>query len=97
MSRLENAKRPSAITITLDGKEVLCHSGETVATAILMAEKLRFRDDRSGQPRGMFCNMGTCSECMVWIKRSGRNAMKQRSCLVPIEQGMIISTQEPEA
>lgn len=70
MSRVtQGVERPDPVKLTIDGETMSAHPGETVAAAMLMAQKLRFRDDRAGTPRGMFCNMGTCSECMVWLAR----------------------------
>ncbi|WP_434129644.1 (2Fe-2S)-binding protein [Novosphingobium fluoreni] len=88
--------RPTQVPVELDGASVMVHPGEMVAVAVLSA-MMRFRDDRSGRPRGMFCNMGTCSECTVWIAQAGRDWRRLRSCLVPIEEGMRIRTNAPGA
>lgn len=95
MSRVTHGlQRPDAITLSIDGVTVTAFPGETVAAAMLMAQQLRFRDDRSGTPRGMFCNMGTCSECMVWLARDG-GWRRTRACLTPVAPGMAVTTREP--
>ncbi|MFS0851240.1 (2Fe-2S)-binding protein [Novosphingobium panipatense] len=101
MQRVEQGvTRPAPVAVELDGAQVLAHPGETVAVAVLSAMHSgapRFRDDRSGQARGMFCNMGTCSECTVWIAREGAPWRRLRACLVPVEAGLRIRTERSEA
>lgn len=97
MKRIEHGvTRPAPVALELDGAAVMAHPGETVAVAVL-SRAPRFRDDRSGMPRGMFCNMGTCSECTVWIAREGAGWRRFRSCLMLVEAGMRIRTVPPEA
>lgn len=96
MKRVEQGvTRPAPVAVDLDGAPVMAHPGETVAVAVLSAAP-RFRDDRSGRSRGMFCNMGTCSECTVWIAREDAPWRRLRACLVPVEAGLRIRTERPE-
>lgn len=94
--RLSDVQRPDPVPIFLDDIEFMAFPGESVAAAILMAGRLRFRDDRSGNPRGLFCNMGTCSECTVWLSRDGAAWRRARACLVPVSQGIRVCTSQPE-
>ncbi|RYD60085.1 MAG: (2Fe-2S)-binding protein [Sphingomonadales bacterium] len=95
MSRLADFQRAEAVAINFDGCEVQAHPGETLAAVLLAAGELRFRDDRGGHARGPFCNMGTCSECMVWL--AGDHGFdRRRACLVPVVAGMTVRTREPE-
>jgi sarcosine oxidase subunit alpha len=97
MSRiLTGVDRPEPVTILLDGIGISAFPGETLAAAILMADRLRFRDDRAGRPRGMFCNMGTCSECTVWLSRDGIAWRRVRACLIPVSAGLEVRTSDPE-
>ena len=86
--------RPGAFAITVDGRELAVHPGETLAAALLASEQLRLRDDRAGAPRGAFCNMGTCSECTVWVARDG-SFDRRRACLLPVSPGLRVLTREP--
>lgn len=97
MSRVtQGVDRPDPFALTIDGVPMSAYPGETIATAMLAAQQLRFRDDRSGAPRGIFCNMGTCSECMVWLAcETGWRRI--RACLTPIRAGMVVATREPGA
>lgn len=97
MRRIEaGVTRPPAITIEIDGVAALVFPGETVAVAVLALSR-RFRDDCSGEPRGMFCNMGTCSECTVWISRENSAWRQSRGCLVAVEPGIQVRTSAPKA
>lgn len=76
------------ITITVNGAPVRCLSTATVATALLADGRgpaLR-RTDISGQPRGLFCGMGICFDCLVTI--DGRVGV--RACMTTVKDGMRI-------
>lgn len=81
--------RGTPITITVDGEGVACFAGETVAAAMLAAGRDRFRTDTRGQSRGLFCNMGSCCECVVTLTKSGR---RMRACLIEAQNGMEVTT-----
>ena len=96
MTRInQGVTRPAPFAVDVDGATVMVHPGETVAVALLAADALRFRDDRSGQARGMFCNMGTCSECTVWVAIGAQPWRRLRACLMPVQPGLRISTRDP--
>jgi sarcosine oxidase subunit alpha len=86
--------RGPPVRIEVDAISVESFAGETVATALLASGRSRFRDDLSGHSRGLFCNMGTCSECTVWAAGADGRWRRVRACLVPVEAGMVIRTQE---
>ena len=83
--------RGAAVTIRVDGRSVPAFAGETVAAAMLAAGQATFRLDRSGRPRGLFCNMGTCSECIVAVE-GARGRRRMRACLTIVEDGLVIET-----
>lgn len=90
-SLLPEVKRGRKIQITIDGKPIEAFEGETVAAA-MMASGLRvFRTTPKAKvPRGMYCGMGICFECLVTIN-GVRNV---RACLTPVADGMTVVTQE---
>jgi predicted molibdopterin-dependent oxidoreductase YjgC len=76
---------------TFDGQELPAYEGETVAAALLAAGRRTFRRTaRRGEPRGPFCGMGVCFECLVCI--DGRP--NRRACQVPVADGMRVASQE---
>lgn len=86
---LPQVQRGKPITITVDGRLVNSYKGETVATALLSAGITIFRlSHQHKQPRGLYCGMGVCYECLVTI--NGIHA--QRACVTLVEDGMSIET-----
>ncbi|PTS76620.1 hypothetical protein DBR17_14445 [Sphingomonas sp. HMWF008] len=86
--RIDSIGRGDAITIRIDGREVPCFTGETIAAAMTAQAHAVFRVDRTGAPRGLFCNMGTCGECMVTLADGHR----VRACITDAQDGMEIAT-----
>jgi sarcosine oxidase subunit alpha len=92
MSRISHAvRRHGGFEICIDGETVQVAAGETVATALLATGHTCLRHDGFGRPRGLFCNMGTCCECMVTLV-SGRARRSVRACLMDVYPDMVIST-----
>jgi len=83
-----NVRRGKPITIRVDGIDIDSFEGETVAAAMVEQGGV-FRRDVRGLERGLFCNMGTCSECLVTLLPSGRRV---RACLTPASDGMELAT-----
>ncbi|MCR9138932.1 MAG: (2Fe-2S)-binding protein [Alphaproteobacteria bacterium] len=66
--RSTDIKRTRLLTFHFDGQPVQAHEGETVAVALLRAGQLTTRTAPNDQaPRGLFCCMGLCQECVVVI------------------------------
>ncbi len=53
--------------IDVDGAPVPATPGQSVAAALLAAGIVHLRDSPRGAPRGAFCLVGTCQECLVEI------------------------------
>src|SRR5882724_5675054 len=76
----------SPVQLSFDGREIAALEGETIAAALAAADIVAVRQARSGAPRGPFCGMGVCFDCLVTV--DGRPS--QRACLTRIEAGMDI-------
>ena len=86
-------QRGQPVKLTVDQVEVSAFAGETVATVLLAEGITVFYRTPKGQPRGPYCNMGTCYECQVQIAPQGsKNFSWVRSCMVEAEAGMNIIT-----
>ena len=85
-------ERGRPIRIVVNGEPVPGYEGETVAAIMLASGPRPFRDDREGAPRGLYCNMGTCSECMVLVERRDGTPVMLRACLLPARDGMQVKT-----
>ncbi len=83
--------RGDPLSIVVDGEPMSAFAGETIAAAMLATGRTRMRDDLHGTPRGLWCNMGTCSECFV-ERLDVVPIRRLRACLTPIEDGMRLQT-----
>ena len=74
----------SPVRLSFDGREIEALDGETIAAALAAADIVALRQARSGAPRGPFCGMGVCFDCLVTV--DGRPS--QRACLTKVAAGM---------
>jgi predicted molibdopterin-dependent oxidoreductase YjgC len=78
------------VAFTIDGKPVSARADDSVAAAVLASGILRFRASTvSGEPRGPYCMMGVCFECLLTI--DGKS--NQQACMVKVCPGMRVETQ----
>jgi sarcosine oxidase subunit alpha len=84
--------RGEKLSLRVDGRPIEAFAGETVAGVLLANGIAAFRVDSGGRPRGLFCNMGTCSECYVHVLATGGTPRRLRACLTPVEDNMQIET-----
>lgn len=83
-------ERGPRLTFSFDGQPIVAYEGESVAAALMAAGHRALRTTPvHGQPRGVFCGMGVCFDCLVVV--DGR--LSTRACLTPVEQGMKVETQ----
>ena len=79
----------STVEIAVDGAPVAVPAPGTVASALLALGHDAFRmTPTRGLPRGPFCMMGVCFDCLVTID----GIANQQACLVPIRAGMRVET-----
>jgi len=93
--RVEKADGPT-IAFTFEGKKLTGRPGDTVAAALLAAGERTFRASAvTESPRGPFCLMGVCFECLVEID----GIPNRQACMVAVTEGMSVRRQdrEPEA
>lgn len=87
-------ERGAPFEFTFDGRPILAYPGETVGAALTAAGVVALRTTRTlGRPRGLFCGIGICFDCLVVI--DGRP--NQRACLAPAQQGSAVHTQRGAA
>ena len=91
MRVVQGVGRGEAFAFTLDGRAIEAFPGETIAAAVLAAgiRTLR-RTEKSGRPRGIFCGMGVCFDCLVTV--DGHPHL--RACLTRAEPAMCVQTQD---
>lgn len=72
------------VVFTFAGREVVGRAGDSIAMALWAAgERDLRRSSKDGQPRGVWCNMGVCYECLV--EADGETV---RACTTPVRDGM---------
>jgi predicted molibdopterin-dependent oxidoreductase YjgC len=84
----DGVTRPAPVAIEVDGSRVDVAPGESLAAALLAAGVRTFRRTPSGAPRGPFCNMGVCFDCVVTV--DGESCV--RACMTAVRAGMRVET-----
>lgn len=79
-------RRGSEVTIRVDGEPLRAHLGETVAAALIARGDVALRRTRRGSPRGLYCGMGVCFECLVMVD----GVPNTRACMTWVSDGMEI-------
>jgi predicted molibdopterin-dependent oxidoreductase YjgC len=76
--------RGAPVAFTFDGRAVTGRAGQSVAIALWDAgiRTLR-RSPRDGAPRGMFCAIGICQECVVMI-----DGVRRPGCTTLVQPGL---------
>ncbi|HEX3790377.1 MAG TPA: (2Fe-2S)-binding protein [Pseudonocardiaceae bacterium] len=83
-------RRGPAVTITVDGRSTTAYLGESVAAALMADGELATRTTTGGEPRGLFCGMGVCFDCLVVVD----GVPGTRACVTWVREGMDIARQD---
>jgi hypothetical protein len=72
-------------TFTFDGQPVVGRRGEPLAAALIAAGMRTFRTmPRFGDPRGGYCMVGRCNDCLVMVN----GVPGVRACVTPVSAGL---------
>jgi len=77
------------VTFDFDGKVIEGYDGEPIAAALRAAGVLVHRHTKKGSPRGIFCAIGRCTDCVMVV--DGKPNV--RTCVTPLVEGMKVQTQ----
>jgi predicted molibdopterin-dependent oxidoreductase YjgC len=81
----------SAVQITFDGEPLSALEADTVASALIAAGHRVFTiDPHDGSPRGGFCFVGRCSDCLMVIDGQPGTL----ACVTTVRDGMRVETQQ---
>jgi D-hydroxyproline dehydrogenase subunit gamma len=83
-------ERGARLSLTLDGRTVNAYEGETVAAVLLAEGHIATRTTRSGSPRGVYCGMGVCFDCLVVVD----GVPNTRACVTWVREGMDVARQD---
>jgi len=79
--------KKATVPVTFDGQRLNLPDGENLAAALLAAGIQTFRHTaKSGAPRGPFCMMGACFDCLVEI-----DGVVRQACMLEVEPGLEIA------
>jgi len=88
--RPPESTQAATLTIWFDGQAVPARADDSVAVALLAAGIVATRSTPvSSVPRGPYCMMGACFECLATI--DGRSNVQ--TCMTPVRDGMQINRQ----
>ena len=81
-----NVRRGKPVRFSFEGGPIEAYEGESVAAALLAAGHRVLRDSPNGHaPRGAFCWMGLCQECVVEV-----NGVRRAACRTPCSEGLLV-------
>ncbi len=84
--RIEGLGERAVVTFTFAGRPVSANAGDTLAMALWADGQAELRRSSSdGAPRGVFCNMGICYECLLVV-----DGVTVRGCTTPVREGMVV-------
>lgn len=91
MSQIADFTSGRLVQIKLDGQVVEAREGEPLAAVFLRQDDMHTRRSfPSAQPRGPFCMMGVCFECVVHVEGLGAT----RSCQELVREGLSVWRQD---
>lgn len=83
-------KKGEKICFSYNGKKIDALEGETIAAALYAAGvKIFSRSFKYHRPRGMFCGIGKCSNCLMRVN----GVPNVRTCITPVKKGMMVESQ----
>ncbi len=75
-----------SLTFQFEGRAYQAEEGDSVASALATVGEETLGTRRSTRPRGTFCGMGVCHDCLVTI--DGHRG--QRACMTTLQDGMSV-------
>jgi hypothetical protein len=80
----------AGVPVTVEGSDIRVPEGASAAAAVLLAGFASIRDTPvNGTPRGPYCMMGVCFDCLAEIN----GVANRQSCMVTVAPGMAIRRQ----
>ncbi|MFM8841316.1 MAG: (2Fe-2S)-binding protein [Actinomycetota bacterium] len=86
----ELVTRGKEVSIFIDDKKVNAFEGESVAAVMMVDGHVAMRTTIEGEPRGIFCGMGVCFDCLVVVD----DVPNTRACMTWVKEGMRIKSQK---
>jgi glycine/D-amino acid oxidase-like deaminating enzyme len=81
-----------SVVIRFNDHPIAALEGETIAAALSATGITTFRNTRTGAPRGLYCGMGACWDCLVTVD----GCIGRRACMTRVRDGMQVSGAAPD-
>lgn len=86
--RIDSIQRGRPVSIRINGEPIEAYTGETLLAALTAAGIRTLRKSPvEKSPRGGFCGMGVCRECLVTVN----GVPNVRACMVMVEENMEVT------
>ncbi|MDA3644497.1 (2Fe-2S)-binding protein [Saccharopolyspora indica] len=83
-------QRTAEFSVEVDGKRVVAKPGQTVAAVLMTIGRTSWHSTRQhGKPRGLFCGIGVCFDCLLVVNE----VPDVRACQRVVAPGDVIRTQ----
>lgn len=86
---LGKINKGTLVKFIFDGKTLEGYEGEPIAASLKAAGVMVHRHTKKGAPRGIFCAIGRCTDCVMVV--DGKPNV--RTCVTPLVPGMKVQTQ----
>ena len=73
------------VALTVNGETVTASAGVSLGSVLHSHGKAMRLSPGNAAPRGLYCGMGVCFECLVSV--DGR---PERACITPVRAGMAV-------
>ena len=80
---------PRGLAFSFEGRPIAAAPGQSLAAALAAAGEFTLGTGKDGRPRGAFCGMGVCHDCLVVV--DGRPG--QRACMTKARDGLAVTRQ----
>jgi hypothetical protein len=82
-------ERGGRVSIVIDGVASEAYEGESVSAAVMADRGLGLRSTAKGDPRGYYCGMGACFDCIMVVD----GVPNTRTCVTWVRDGMTVEHQ----
>ncbi|MDR3305970.1 MAG: (2Fe-2S)-binding protein [Clostridiales Family XIII bacterium] len=88
---IDDYQKGRLVRFSYNGRDAEGYEGETVAAALkAMGVKIHRYTVKRHEPRGIFCAIGRCTDCVMIVDGSPN----VRTCMTPLAEGMRVETQD---
>jgi hypothetical protein len=84
-----HARDVPEIVIEVDGRQLRVLATDTIGSGLLRAGRLTIRGSKRGEPRGIYCAIGVCNECLVTVD----DVPNVRACVTRVKPGLRVTSQ----